>query len=407
LAFTTEEKVQAGKFVHGMIELMDGVTKLAQVGRTHGHLLRTNLYTVIYVCHSVWVNSRSWFTDLSGTPRVGLREDRTRAQVLLASKEYYDRMMNIINGLVTNKTLLAVPQFADAYVNIKKARDIFVGFDWSLAYADPRHDESNTQFPDTKTIVGPHGDWARAVGSLKFVMWYLGHTWRNYLGLYQQVPVYVEGANQAFGDQIESFARLANRVARVYSMHIEIEAPSDALAIDADHAKDSGARTRDFHRAMRQNELLFNNRHSEGKNWHGRDFEIGGLRTLEFETLERFVLPLAKANDPQWVYDIVISDNGVFGGGHAAVTGQLTDFWQMFDAWGVAVFSFYHVMPAPTIFKPRDGSEDPPDEPAIIPFGFFDSQAEDIEEQKAGLAAVDVALGALRDNLQAIEGTEV
>jgi hypothetical protein len=400
MSFTTAEKVQAAKFVNGYIEVAKGMTKLGAVARTHGHLLRPQLYELANNMQSAWSAARHWFSDLSGTPRVNISEDRTRAVVLANSKLNYEKMMHFINGPIANIKLTGVPEFADAFVNFKAAQQILTGFDWTLSYANPRHDDV-TPFEDALTIVGPHGDWSRATAAMKFTMWYLGLTWRDILGMYKNVPVYVEEANGPLGDQLEQIAHIVDCVARVYSMHIEVESPRDAAIIDADFAHDSGARIRPFHRAMLQNELLFNFGMSEGVNHYGRPFEVGGLKSLELKTWERFFLPLAKANTPRWVYEQIIADTGQFGGPHAGVTGKLTDFWQIYDSWAQAALGFYHVMPSPTIFKPKVQTV------VTIPAGFFDQQAAEIGLQLSDLEDVDASIEALKNGINALEGTEV
>lgn len=226
----------------------------------------------------------------------------------------------------------------------------------------------------------------------------------SFQDIYAKAPVLPEGANGPLKVLFKDFALLVDRVSRVFSMHIEVESPQDAAIISADHAAASGARSRAFHRAMLQNELLFNQRASVGNNWHGRTFERGAADALNLQHLQDWFDTLAKANDEQYSWDMVAMDSG-FGGPQAWFIARLTDFWQDFDAWSAAAFVFFHNMPKPTVFVPVGG--DPPPGDTVLPLGFFNAQAAQIAEAKAEMAGVSDSLNMLETGLRSLEGTEI
>ena len=401
MSFSEQEKAHVKRYVDANTHLMHATRILGDVAATKGHLLRSQIGELLsHVGNAFFALWRGSFHALAGTPPV-----KERALMLDEAKKGIQAVLHYIT-VDPKSSKWMLPEFVSAKTHMDSARDLLAGFDWSLPYENPKPDDSpTTSFDESLTVVGPHGDLSKAIEALRFVAWYHGHVWLQFSELYRKhALVYVEEANIPLRDQIYSLAHIADKIGRTYVMHVGVEADVDTAVIDADHAAASGARPRDFHRAMRQIELMFTSRFSEGKNWHGRDFETGGVQSLELKTIERFFLPLAKANGSQWTYDMVISDTGQFGGRLISVTGQLTDYWQVFDAWGHIMMNFYHAMPAPTVFVPRTGGDDGG---LTIPEGFFDGQVSVIQSQQDRLLEVDRALDTMRAELTALEGRAI
>jgi hypothetical protein len=380
--FTTEEKANALKYANGIVQFTTGIGGIAGLCETRGHDLRSEIIDALDGAVSVWDEATAWFAGLSGT--LG----GNRSMVLAESRIHYDNMILDLAALV----------YPDASIAAKfaAARTAFDGFDWSLPYADPRHQLiPGVPFQFDKTVVGPHGDWTKAVAIMHHTAIGISQTLKTFIEVYRTVPIYPEIANHALQEQLSRFAMMMQQCARVWSMHIEVEADIDRMRIDFDLSKSPTTRGRAFLRTLRQTEILFTYDMAKGKNFAGRGFElglIGELRTLYFQ---EFIVPLGRANGPEWTKDLVVGDGN---GGLFRFHAELTDFWQLLDSWIQAAYGFYHPVPDRTKWEVEHAKVVDPQDVRVIPTGFFD-------EDEASIAAVTNEVALVSDKLVEILAT--
>ncbi len=364
--FTDAEKQSASAYPSWEGWTSWALQGMAEVIKTEGHVNRQIKYETIQHVRNAKRQGVEFWGALSSSPTQPVdRYTPTREEELIAARAAWQNMIDGTRAAISSA--LADPGFAasPAIERLESGLARLESFDWTLAYADPHfHDNPNTPFDESKTIVGPHGSMVRAKAGIRGAHRYVQLTW-SYLNQTYGFPtnwpgdVGVESANEKFGRLLHKFAAMSERVATTWAMHNDVMVNKYREMIAADQAASSGLRSAGFFRVLLQYEILMHAAPRKGGIiFSGRNVEPGAVGQFQTQYYADIIKELNKVNSFEEQQGWWDRDKAP---GRRAFAWRFmlnfADVWKRIDSWVIAATQFWF----PFTPAPPPGGEPAPD----------------------------------------------
>jgi hypothetical protein len=385
MPFTAQESAEILKTVHASKKIEAGVLKLAKFIelQPEGSAFagqKNSLYSALGTASHqlLWINvveqNLLWCFEINdnNSGRVDRATNLSRAWTMLDG---------VIRQLISESIPRTknVPEFASASQDFQEAVNILSSIDRTLPYG------GDNPFPTSyPRIIGPHGNYEMAQSRVAFQQKYLTD-FAFKPGQWFTLPNWPNTAisNKYLGHVLENLVKARTQWNRIFCLQGEVVLPEDMKSAQFDFEASSGLRPPSFFLALIAHELAMLDENS--KSFSGR-FVPPGISSFYRDILNSWRRVQAEVNkvDPN-----LITEDNLNAGGSPFTVSQ---FWGKLDTWSQANLGFFFDIPAPPSQEPQ--------EPAVIPAGFF-------AEQASALASIANQAEAVRLDLISKEGLPV
>lgn len=278
-----------------------------------------------------------------------------------------------------------VPKFNGAVGDFNDALSLLNTVDRSLSYANP--------FPSSyPRIIGPHGHYEMAQANVLLSIKYLADTYMRVGGAMNQNPwPNTARANFMMGSVIEKVAMSMHLWNRILAMQGEVVLPEDQASAEFDFEASSRLRPPSFFLAQIAHELAMTKEPFTA--FSGREVPRG-LAAHYRDILTATPIILAEVGPSH--QEFLIKELELAGGIFFTQSIQ----WSALDHWSMANLGFFFDIPA----APGGPA---PSEPAVIPVGYFQQEAEVLDSVSAAAQSVIDKASQIKASLLSKEGKPV
>lgn len=324
-----------------VVKLTDGFLDVVRQQNTIGHILKTETAPAVA---SEYGRLASEFHDLGGRIRIfwnkfasiyerfPANRTATRDEELALAQEQYNGLLSALDRVIANIDGGGLNFTSE---ELARARTKLAGFDWSLPYADPLP----ASYP---RIIGPHGDYDKAVALLQHAFEYVTlimlrlQDWLNNPNVAWDAAAFSKAALL-----FENVSLSQNRLHRMRALDVFAPMPEDLAKITHDFQFASGLRPIEFFYLLRAMEIGFTR--TSAPIFSGRSLETGAV--LGFFGVTTYLAELHAALIDINTIEVVREISP--GQGFFLANDNIGDAWSALDDYASSANMFFYVIPAP------------------------------------------------------------